>query len=354
MSQTKFNYLLYICLFILFIQKINADCTNGCKIQNKICVQKSDILETCDSDCQPNLLDGKCYPCGQITNYYYFDSNNACSNVLCSFGKVIFNSKQCISGCDVSSNLYEMGDYCFTREDCQTGNRKIDGNKCDCQFLKSKSSLGGREFYHCYNNGEKCGSEHTQYDAISKICGDCDTSSNVKKYEHRDGKSDIKRCGIRCESNEMAVDYYTCMDKVDCPDNYYLYIGARHYCFKECKDHYPYYVIGTPRNECKRECNDYIYDDLWCKTDCPSPYYKTLLIEKNEKRCSMKCNKADAYYSYSFIDEDDRKCVHTCPQNRYKENNICTTNTNCYIKNTDDPDTNIRCFSSCKESGNII
>ena len=351
MSQTKFNYLLYICLFILFIQKINADCTNGCKIQNKICVQKSDILETCDSDCQPNLLDGKCYPCGQITNYYYFDSNNACSNVLCSFGKVIFNSKQCISGCDVSSNLYEMGDYCFTREDCQTGNRKIDGNKCDCQFLKSKSSLGGREFYHCYNNGEKCGSEHTQYDAISKICGDCDTSSNVKKYEHRDGKSDIMRCGTRCESNEMAVDYLTCMDKVDCPDNYYLYIGARHYCFKECKDHYPYYVIGTPRNECKRECNDYIYDDLWCKTDCPSPYYKTLLIEKNEKRCSMKCNKADAYYSYSFIDEDDRKCVHTCPQNRYKENNICTTNTNCYIKNTDDPTNNIRCFSSCKESG---
>lgn len=350
MKQTniyaKFNYLLTY-LFLLFFRNIKADCTSGCKIENKICTHNSNFLETCDSYCIPNLIDGKCYSGAGISasDYYYFsDINNVITND-CTNKKIIFNTKQCVEQCISNNNLYELGDYCYTKEDCEKGNRQFieEESKCECKYLKSIND----GLYHCYGEGEKCGSEHTKYDFTSKICGECNYESmKKKKIEHRDRQSDIIRCSDNCESDEFLTNDNYCLDENECPVNYYKYTddnGQKH-CVDRCAEGFPYILDG---NICNKTCYGYIYDDNSCKVDCPSPYYITDISE-NEKYCSFRCNKVDLYI---FINTIERKCVVNCPDNRYKKDNICTTDTDCYIKNTDVNKNNIECFSNCEESG---
>ena len=344
----KIDYLLYFYLFFHCFQIVIADCENGCIIVDKKCTHKYSYIESCDSYCLPDLIANKCYNCSEISASDYYVISDKCEKTNCEGKKIIFNTKQCVDACSLSDRLYDMGTgYCITYEDCNKGNKKINNNQCDCEFLfSSTTDEPNRSFKHCYSNGEICGPEHTIYDMDT---GECKASTEgcgekLMKVEKRVMQSDITRCSNQCKSNEFKLNGF-CLDK--CPENKYLSTDElnENSCLDNCNDS-DFIIDG---NKCVPGCNDYKYDNKSCINSCPEPYYITETI-RHGKFCSLKC-KYTRYYKYI----EERSCLTTCNSGFYKKvntYNICIeNNNNCYFKHGEEDYNNKECFSNCQESG---
>ena len=220
----KKNYLLFIYLFFHFFQIIIADCASDCQIIDKKCYHLNDIVKMCESYCLPNLVNNKCYDCRTVSasDYYYINSNNECVVNNCNGKKVIYNTKQCISGSCESSSLYGIGDtdYCYTTQDCSKDNKKIIDNQCDCEYLFSIEVDNGKKYKHCYANNEYCGPEHSAYNSDTKECGNNCPSGWKKKIITRSGESYITRCSQNCLNSEY-IDGDYCIS--DCPIGKFIY-----------------------------------------------------------------------------------------------------------------------------------
>jgi len=286
MKQKRINiidYYLFIYLLFYFFQIIKAavpddECTKGCKLVDKKCDHNSDFLETCPSYCVPDLVEGKCYSCeGKIDSviYYIFAlwNNHICQNgTTCEGNKLVLNTRQCVTQCSGqgTNNLYIMDGVCYTKEECNEANRNCSDINftCDCKYLYSRISYMNNQRYlrHCYDDGELCGPEHTQYDSDTRVCGECG-DGKLKKYQTRPKSTNILRCSTICKSGEFEYNGY-CLDS--CPETKFKYYDPdRGYkCVDSCSNGY---IIG---NECVPSCNGhYIYDDNKCKSTCDRPFF---------------------------------------------------------------------------------
>ena len=353
-SINKKERFLFICLFFYFFAIIKADdeCTSGCKIVDKKCTHINDYLETCEIYCMPDLTNGYCYSCNGIlaTQFYHFRTNHNGYDKDTSCGsKIVFNTKQCIENCQIGTiKLYEIGGFCYTNDDCQTGNRECtyDGAnyKCDCKYLFNITQESGKDLKHCYNYGELCSPEHNIYDMDTRECkiGSCGTK--LKKVEHRDGQSDITRCSNSCANGEIISGEY-CLDQ--CSVNQYKYTDAdgKDHCTNSCNNiGQPYILDG---NKCNSTCNLYKYDNNSCLGSCASIYFITN-TNNDGTFCSSSCQQST---TYKYI--DGRECKKNCTTLRYKKlvtHNICVPNSGCYLKYNENNEPK-ECFSSCYASG---
>jgi len=311
MKQKNINtidYYLFIYLLFYFFQIIKAAvpddvCSLGCKLVDKKCTHNSDYLETCPSYCVPDLVEGKCYSCGENLNstiYYIFvvNENHRCGlGGSCGGNKLVLNTRQCVSQCygQGTYNLYEMDGVCYTEKECGEGNRKlISNNKCDCIYLYSRTSYINKYLRHCYGEGELCGPEHTMYDLDTRICGTggCATGK-VKKYETRPRSTNILRCSTQCKSGEFKLNGY-CLD--DCPANTFRYNDPieGYICVNSCSSYLNGYING---NKCVPICTDYIYDNRTCKSTCDRPF---LYNEETKLDLSISKSKWEVIYVDSY------------------------------------------------------
>jgi len=127
--------------------------------------------------------------------------------------KLVFQTRQCITNCTIGTiKLYEMDNVCYTKEDCENGNRNCSTinnyNYCDCKYLYSKTPhlTNNKYLRHCYDKGELCGREHTMYDSDTRICEsgtDVCGPEKVWKYETRPKSTNILRCSNKCKDGEF-------------------------------------------------------------------------------------------------------------------------------------------------------
>ena len=348
----KKDYLLFIYLFFHFFQIIIADCESDCIIINKKCYHSNEIAKMCASYCLPDLVTNKCYDCSGVSasDYYHIDNDTCIPG--CNGGKIIYNTKQCIDNCSISSSFYDMNDtdYCYTTEDCRRDNKKIIDNQCDCEYLFSiEEDNGGKKFKHCYGNKEYCSPKHSVFNDDTKECGNCPPGS-MMKFITRSGQTYITRCSGNCLPNEYIDDESGyCTD--NCPLDKFIFvdINKTKHCVDNCKDYYN--ITETTfileNRQCTNSCTGYMYryDNKSCLGSCPEPYYAS--HRWYGRVCSIRCNKGHRYY-----DPDSHRCQSYCSSGRYKGDNlVCTNNlTNCYIR-VDDTGTTKRCYSNCAESG---
>ena len=362
-NYIKNEFLLFIYIFFLLFLTINAvdNCINYCKIVDKKCYNIYDHLPYCDIFCMPDLVTDKCYNCSGIHSAQYYQIENGKCEINKCNGKVVFGTRQCVKDCgklsdvsytpvsDTSDDIILYGiegtDYCYTKVDCSQGNKKIENNQCDCQFLFSLIKDKDNKIYkHCYGNGENCSPEDTQFNSDTRECGSCPLGSK-KKIIQRSGQSDITRCSEKCDYNEVIDEDY-CL--AGCPVNQYKYYdeNGESHCTDNCKDFNLSYILEG--NICNETCNYYLYryENNSCLGYCKKPYYRSYRYYGHV--CSLACDKGHKFYN---SDESDNLCKRDCPARRYKNNMVCTDNdANCYIR-IDDEGTTKRCYSSCEESG---
>ena len=362
-NYIKNEFLLFIYIFFLLFLTINAvdNCINYCKIVDKKCYNIYDHLPYCDIFCMPDLVTDKCYNCSGIHSAQYYQIENGKCEINKCNGKVVFGTRQCVKDCgklsdvsytpvsDTSDDIILYGiegtDYCYTKVDCSQGNKKIENNQCDCQFLFSLIKDKDNKIYkHCYGNGENCSPEDTQFNSDTRECGSCPLGSK-KKIIQRSGQSDITRCSEKCDYNEVIDEDY-CL--AGCPVNQYKYYdeNGESHCTDNCKDFNLSYILEG--NICNETCNYYLYryENNSCLGYCKKPYYRSHRYYGHV--CSLACDKGHKFYN---SDESDNLCKRDCPARRYKNNMVCTDNdANCYIR-IDDEGTTKRCYSSCEESG---
>jgi len=318
----KIDYYLFIYLLFYFFQIIKADCYGGCKIVDKKCTHNSDYLETCDATCFSDLTDNHCYNVTLgPTDYYIFGASHSIgTSYKCWNNKLVFNTRQCVSNCIVGPiKFYEMDGVCYTKEDCEKGNRDCytasNGyNYCECKYLYSKIPymLETKYLRHCYDQGELCGPEHTQYNSDTRECGICGTEK-VKKYETRPKSTNILRCSTKCKEGEFKHNGY-CLDA--CPATLFEYNDPieGYICVNSCSSYLNGYIKG---NKCVPICTDYIYDNRTCKSTCDRPflYNEETKYDTTISKSKWKVIYVDSYHPNSpgknAIDENPITLWHT-------------------------------------------
>ena len=346
----KKDYLLFIYLFFHFFQIIIADCESDCRIIDKKCYHLNERLKMCEPYCLPDLVTNKCYNCTGVSasQYYYIDENNTCVPG-CNDGKIIYNTKQCIENCSISSSFYGMNDtdYCYTTQDCSRDNKKIIDNQCDCEHLFSFEEDNGIIFKHCYGENEYCSPKHSVFNDDTKECGDCPAGS-MKKIITRSGQTYITRCSEKCLPDEYIEDDEYCIN--NCPLDKFIYVDINDTMSKHCVDNCKKYNLSfvLPNRQCNKTCtgsNWYRYANSSCLGSCPEPYYAS--HRWYGRVCSIRCDKGHKYYSLTT-----HQCQRDCSSRRYKGDNlICVNNDdNCFIR-VDDKGETKRCYSNCAESG---
>ena len=169
-------------------------------------------------------------------------------------------------------------------------------------------------------------------------------------------------CTTLEDSGKVVIynTYHECSGKI--PENYYLdgFSGDYYECYYTCKKCSEpgtstnqncdkcinnYNFLNDPivkENNCLEICQNYYYfvnnyeNSYSCTSDdyCPENY--KLIASK--KKCIKKCSDDDTYiFEYNDIcvekcssslktDNEDKKCLESCPTNKFEYENTCLTN----------------------------